>query len=233
MLGYYSRKKQEGQLFFSFFGVKTERNTLFSFFHWRKGAWISQCVSLWTAWQPGCVHNINDRLSYESTAPSCPPHLWGGAPQGVGGGIKRLPQSKIIDFCHIVLMCDCHRQSISWFASLPSQARGPRLLTNYLYKRSLISQTKKQRPREIRRRWCPRVNSLILKRAISHILPQLPFLSFYLRCPSSYFFSFLLFLSQFLCVLGSTRRSLENLKEIMRASLYFLFFLLFSSYVNT
>ena len=31
------------------------------------------------------------------------------------------------------------------------------------------------------------------------------FISFFLRCPSSYFFSFLLFLSQFLSALGSTR----------------------------
>ena len=51
---------------------------------------------------------------------------------------------------------------------------------------------------------CHRVNPLILKRAISHILPQLPFYLFFLRCPSSYFFSFLLFLSYQFMVMGST-----------------------------
>ena len=59
-------------------------------------------------------------------------------------------------------------------------------------------------PRFPKNIWCHRVNSPILKRVISHILSPFLFSSFFLRCPSSYFFSFLLFLSQFLSALGST-----------------------------
>ena len=73
---------------------------------------------------------------------------------------------------------------------------------------------------------CHRVNPLILKRAISHILPQLPFYLFFLRCPSSYFFSFLLFLSYQFMVMGSTPWQIRHNRN-NEISLYSLFFSLF------